>query len=144
MNDTASPTPKNKNSFRKFSSKVSYWAGTPTAFLIAFSSVVIWAFTGPTFNYSTTWQLVINTSTTIVTFLMVFLIQNTQNRDTKATQIKLDELVWNVKGARNNLVNVEEVDDGELERLGEEFKQLREHYERKLSKIQEIKARKQK
>ena len=144
MNEITSAVPKNKNSFRKFSTKVSYWAGTPIAFLIAFSSVVIWAFTGPTFNYSTTWQLVINTSTTIVTFLMVFLIQNTQNRDTKATQIKLDELVWNVKGARNNLVNVEEVDDGELERLGEEFKQLREHYERKLAKIQEIKARKKK
>lgn len=128
--------------FRKMSTRVSNAMGSPYAFFVAVMIVAIWGWTGPLFKFSDTWQLVINTGTTIVTFLMVFLIQNTQNRDTKATQIKLDELVKNVKGARNSLVNIEEVDDSELNNLQQEFKTLREHYEKKLRKIEEIRKQK--
>ena len=90
-------------------------AGRPAAFLIAASIVIIWAVTGPIFKFSDTWQLVINTGTTIVTFLMVFLIQNAQNRDTKALQIKIDEILFSLKEARNELLDLEELDDDELE-----------------------------
>jgi low affinity Fe/Cu permease len=86
---------------------------------------VIWAATGPIFHFSDTWQLVINTGTTIVTFLMVFLIQNTQNRDAKAIHLKLDELIRGVKGARNRLVNLEEWSDAELKQLQEQFERVR-------------------
>jgi low affinity Fe/Cu permease len=85
----------------------------------------VWAVTGPLFHYSDTWQLVINTSTTIVTFLIVFLIQNTQNRDTKAVHLKLDELLRGVKGARTSLVNLESLSDQELEHLQKEFERLK-------------------
>lgn len=131
-----------KKIFRKISSNVSSIMGSPYSFVIAVLIILVWWFTGPLFGFSDTWQLMINTGTTIVTFLMVFLIQNTQNRDTKAIHIKLDELVRAVKGARNSLVNIENVDDAELETLQQEFKELHEHYERKLQKIQEMKQRK--
>ena len=98
--------------------------GSFLAFSIAFLSVVVWLVTGPIFHYSDTWQLVINTATTIVTFLMVFLIQNTQNRDTKAIHLKLDELLRGVKGARNSMVNLENLSDEELERLQEQFAKI--------------------
>ena len=88
--------------------------------------VVVWALTGPIFHYSDTWQLVINTGTTIVTFLMVFLIQNTQNRDSKAMQLKLDELIRAIGHARNKLVDLENSDDETIEKLHEEFKSMRE------------------
>src|ERR1700742_1694454 len=93
--------------FEKFSSKVTYLTGRPVAFLSAFALVLVWAAFGPVFHYSENWQLVINTGTTIITFLMVFLIQNTQNRDGAAIQTKLDELIRGSKGARNKLVNLE-------------------------------------
>lgn len=131
-----------KKFFRKISTKVSQIMGSPFSFMFAVMVIVIWASTGSLFDYSDTWQLMINTGTTIVTFLMVFLIQNTQNRDTKAIQIKLDELVRAAKGARNSLVNIENVDDGELDSLQEEFKDLREHYENKLKKIEEVRQKK--
>jgi low affinity Fe/Cu permease len=99
-------------------------AGTSWAFILAVTLIVIWAITGPVFHYSDTWQLVINTSTTIITFLMVFLIQNTQNRDAKAIHLKLDELIKGVKGARTGLVNLEQLSDKDLEKLQGEFARL--------------------
>ena len=107
--------------FRKFAHKASLVTGSPWVFCIAFLIVVGWAASGPVFGFSDTWQLVINTGTTIVTFLMVFLIQNTQNRDTRAMHLKLDELIRALKGARNQLVNLEEMSDEELDRLQSEF-----------------------
>lgn len=95
------------------------WSGKPAAFLSALGVVLVWAITGPLFHYSDTWQLVINTGTTIVTFLMVFLIQNTQNRDTLALQIKLSELIVAVKGADNKLAAIDDATDEELERAHE-------------------------
>jgi low affinity Fe/Cu permease len=97
-------------------------AGKPLAFLGAVAIVIIWAVTGPLFGYSDTWQLVINTGTTIITFLMVFLIQNTQNRDQMAMQIKLSELIVAMQGAKNKLAMAEEMSDAELERLHEEYR----------------------
>ncbi|MEO8581083.1 MAG: low affinity iron permease family protein [Patescibacteria group bacterium] len=131
-----------KKYFRRVSTRASQVMGSPYSFVIAVLVILVWWITGPIFRYSDTWQLMINTGTTIVTFLMVFLIQNTQNRDTKAVQIKLDELVRSAKGARNSLVNIEEVEDSELDRIQEEFKALREHYEQKLQKIQELRQKK--
>jgi low affinity Fe/Cu permease len=105
---------------------VAHWSGKPIVFLLAVASVIVWAATGPIFHYSDTWQLVINTSTTIVTFLMVFLIQNTQNRDTMALQLKLSELILSVQQAENRFANAEELTDEELEELHEELRQRAE------------------
>lgn len=113
-----------KNVFRIAANRISAWTGTATVFLGAVSIIIIWAITGPAFNYSDTWQLVINTGTTIVTFLMVFLIQNTQNRDSKAVQLKLDELIRATKGARNSYVGLEDLLDDEIHELDKEFKKL--------------------
>ncbi len=106
--------------FHRVSSKVSYAVGTPAAFLIAFSIIIIWAITGPLLHFSNTWQLIINTGTTICTFLMVFLIQNTQNRDGKEIQLKLDELIRAGRG-RDSFLDLEDVSDDELEALDNEF-----------------------
>src|SRR5690242_4027236 len=103
--------------FRRFAHAVATAVGKSWAFGIACAVVLLWAITGPIFHFSDTWQLVINTGTTIVTFLMVFLIQNTQNRDALAIHLKLDELIKGVKGARNRLVSLEEYGDEELEQL---------------------------
>lgn len=111
--------------FRKIANRVSQAAGSPYAFLLAFGVVLVWALTGSFFNYSDTWQLVINTGTTIVTFLMVFLIQNTQNRDGKALQLKLDELIRASK-ARDTFVNLENLTDEELMEIDKEFKKIHE------------------
>jgi len=113
-----------KNVFRIAANRISAWTGTATVFLGAVAIIVIWGLSGPAFHYSDTWQLVINTGTTIVTFLMVFLIQNTQNRDSKAVQLKLDELIRATKGARNSLVVLEDLNDDDLEVLDREFKNL--------------------
>jgi low affinity Fe/Cu permease len=112
-------------SFRQFSHLTSQWVGSPLAFALAIISVTLWLFSGPVFHYSDTWQLVINTATTIITFLMVFLIQNAQNRDARAIHLKLDELIRSIGGARNNLLNLEEFDDEELTALQEQFKKLK-------------------
>lgn len=112
--------------FRKFAHATSQAVGSSWAFILAVFVIVVWAVTGPMFHYSDTWQLVINTGTTIITFLMVFLIQNTQNRDAKAIHLKLDELIKGVKGARTGLVNLEQLSDADLERLHKEFERLHE------------------
>ena len=116
-----------KDMFRKFAARVATASGSPWAFLLAFLVIVVWAVTGPIFNFSDTWQLVINTGTTIVTFLMVFLIQNTQNRDAVAIQLKLDELLRAVQGARTSLVDLENLDDQEILRLKKEFERIHAH-----------------
>lgn len=113
-----------KNVFRIVANRISTWTGSATVFLSAFGVVLLWALTGPVFGFSDTWQLVINTGTTIVTFLMVFLIQNTQNRDSKAVQLKLDELIRATKGARNQYVVLEDLNDDDLDELNHEFKEL--------------------
>jgi low affinity Fe/Cu permease len=115
--------PKSKSWFTRFAKWTSRVTGRPVTFIIAVVVVLAWVITGPLFGFSDTWQLVINTGTTIVTFLMVFLIQNTQNRDSEAIQIKLDELIRAVKGAHNALLDLEELEDEHLDRL-------RNHYER--------------
>jgi low affinity Fe/Cu permease len=110
--------------FRKFAQMTSQAVGSSWSFILAVLIIVVWAITGPMFHYSDTWQLVINTGTTIITFLMVFLIQNTQNRDAKAIHLKLDELIKGVRGARTGLVNLEQLSDAELESLHKEFERL--------------------
>ena len=111
--------------FRHVSRHVSNAIGTPIAFVVAMLSVIGWACLGPLFDYSDSWQLVINTTTTIITFLVVFLIQNTQNRDSKAIHLKLDELIRAVEAARTRLVDLEDLPDEELARLEQEFRRLR-------------------
>ncbi len=110
--------------FRKFSSVTSEIVGSSWSFIAAVLIIIIWGASGPAFGYSDTWQLVINTGTTIITFLMVFLIQNTQNRDARAIHLKLDELLRAQEGARTSMANLENLPDEELKRLSEEFKQL--------------------
>ena len=118
------PSEGRSSAFSRFAAAFARATGRPLAFLIAAMVVIVWAITGPIFAFSDTWQLVINTGTTIVTFLMVFLIQNTQNRDTTATQIKLDELIRAVKKARNEIIDVEERDDEQLETLRESMLEI--------------------
>ena len=118
---------KVRDKFSEFALIVSRASGHPIAFLMAVVVVIVWGATGPIFQYSDTWQLVINTGTTIVTFLMVFLIQNTQNRDTLALQLKLDELVIAQKGAHNSFVDLENLSDAELERVHHDLCKRAEH-----------------
>lgn len=118
--------------FRRFAAAVSTWVGTSWVFLAATLFIAVWAASGPLFGYSDHWQLIVNTATTIVTFLMVFLIQNTQNRDAKAIHLKLDELIRAVKGARNRLVDLQDLTDTELDELQKEFQRLRARAEARL------------
>jgi low affinity Fe/Cu permease len=111
--------------FRKISQPVSLLMGSPWAFILATVAILVWLVTGPLFEFSDTWQLVVNTVTSIVTFLMVFLIQNTQNRDAKAIHLKLDELIRSAKEARNTLVDLENLSDEELDNLRREFMEFR-------------------
>ena len=110
--------------FRKFAHTTSLIVGSPWAFLLACAVIVAWAMTGPHFGYNDTWQLVINTGTTIVTFLMVFLIQNTQNRESQALHVKLDELIRAVSGANNSLIDLDELTDEELSRIQKHYADL--------------------
>ena len=121
-----------KNLFGKFASKISSVLGAPSSFFVALLIIFIWAATGKFFQYSNTWQLIINTGTTIVTFLMVFLIQNTQNRDSRAIHLKLDELLKGVTKARTGMVNIESLSDEELETLHLEFQKLQQKYSKQL------------
>lgn len=114
----------NGNWYSQFAKTAARFCGRPRVFTLAVGVILVWAVTGPLFGFSDTWQLVINTSTTIVTFLMVFLIQNTQNRDTEAIQIKLDELIRATKGAHNALLDLEEMDDEMLNEFRAKYEQL--------------------
>ncbi|AKM81310.1 MAG: hypothetical protein UT13_C0001G0349 [Candidatus Pacebacteria bacterium GW2011_GWF2_38_9] len=115
--------------FRKISAKVAAIAGRASTFLIAVSTIILWLVSGPIFNYSDTWQLAINTATTIITFLMVFLIQNTQNRDSKAMHLKLDELIKVTKTASNTLIEIEEGTDEEMDNLEDKYKKIKKDLE---------------
>src|SRR3954454_17643324 len=110
--------------FSDFARRLAVWTGRPVAFLAACAAVVLWAASGPLFHFSDTWQLVINTSTTIITFLMVFLIQNTQNRDSEALHIKLDELIHKLDSADNALLDLEELEGDELDEIRRRFKSM--------------------
>lgn len=131
----------NRSSFGRFAKWSSWAAGHPLAFLIALGTIIVWALTGPLFGFSDTWQLVINTSTTIVTFLMVFLIQNSQNRDGAAVQIKLDELIRAVEGARNELLDLEQLDECQLEALLARYEKLAVEARAKAKSLRDKKCR---
>ena len=118
-----------RDAFRVFAHRSAIMLGSAWAFTGAVFVIVVWLVTGPTFHFSDTWQLIINTATTIITFLMVFLIQNTQNRDAKAMHLKLDELIRAIKNARNELVDLEELSDEELQKLEGQFRRMRKRAE---------------
>ena len=128
-----------RDAFGFFARKASRILGSAWAFVCAIIVIVVWALTGPTFHYSDTWQLIINTGTTIVTFLMVFLIQNTQNRDAKAVHLKLDELIRALGPARDHLVDLEKLSDDELQTLEKEFEKVRKKAAGAKEKIEEAK-----
>src|SRR5207248_11320244 len=117
------------DAFRVFARRSSATLGSAWAFAAAILIIIVWGATGPTFHFSDTWQLIINTGTTIVTFLMVFLIQNTQNRDAKAFHLKLDEIIRALKGARNELVDLEKLSDEDLTKLEKQFQRIRQKAE---------------
>ena len=115
--------------FHRVATHFSHMMGTPWSFMVALFIILLWILSGPFFHFSDTWQLIINTSTTIVTFLMVFLIQNTQNRDARAIHLKLDELIRSSKEARNSLLDLEAMTDEEMDTLQAEFDRLRDKKE---------------
>jgi low affinity Fe/Cu permease len=123
---------KSRSWFSRFAKATARASGRPGAFLVAFGLVLLWLASGPFFGFSDTWQLVINTGTTIITFLMVFLIQSTQNRDTIALQVKLDELIRMSKGAHNALLDLEELDEAELDAIRRQYEDLAERARRDL------------
>jgi low affinity Fe/Cu permease len=125
---------KSRSVFTRFTKWTARVAGRPTTFVIAVLLIVAWASTGPLFGFSDTWQLVINTSTTIITFLMVFLIQSSQNRDSEAIQIKLDELIRTIDGAHNALLDLEDLEEEELDDIRTEYQQLADKARAALSK----------
>ena len=114
--------------FRKSAERTAHAVGSPWAFLLALLTIAVWGATGPYFQYSDTWQLFINTGTTIITFLMVFLIQNTQNRETRIVALKLDELLRGVEGARTGMVQLDHMSDADLESVQREFARLQDKY----------------
>jgi low affinity Fe/Cu permease len=118
--------PHNNSRFGRFAKGTSRAAGRPAAFMLAMGVVLLWAATGPMFGYSDTWQLVINTGTTVVTFLMVFLIQATQNRDAEALQVKLDELIRATEGAHNALLDLEDIDEDQMDKIRDRYAKLAE------------------
>jgi len=113
-----------RSAFTRFSQKVASYAGKPATFVGAVAIIILWGISGPLFGFNDTWQLVINTSTTIITFLMVFVIQNSQNRDTAALQIKLDELISKLEGPRDILLDLEELDEADIEKVRAEFETI--------------------
>ncbi len=110
--------------FQRISAKTAEWFGSPVAFVAAIFLLIVWAITGPVLHFSDTWQLIANTATNIITFIMVFIIQNSQNRDTRALHLKLDELIRATEGTRNAMVNLEDLTDEQIERLKEEFERV--------------------
>jgi low affinity Fe/Cu permease len=115
--------------FHVFATNAANWVGTKWAFLIAILIIVLWLGSGPLFHYSDTWQLIINTGTTVVTFLVVFLIQNTQNRDARAIHLKLDEIIKSIDQAHNEMIDIEHLSDEELQNLSEKYQKVREECE---------------
>jgi low affinity Fe/Cu permease len=120
-----------RETFRRFATRTSDWVGSPIAFILGLTLIVLWGLTGPVFGYSDSWQLVINTGTTVITFLMVFLIQSTQNRDARAIHLKLDELIRGVHGARTAMVALENSTDEELAQFQDEFERLHRRLSRR-------------
>lgn len=118
-------TPNGTDPFGRFATSASTWLGSKWAFLCAGTMIAVWAFAGPVFHFSDSWQLIINTGTSITTFLMVFLIQSTQNRDARAINLKLDELIRAIDNARNHMMNIEKLSDVELDVLEAQFEQMR-------------------
>jgi low affinity Fe/Cu permease len=129
-----------QDAFRVFARRASSVLGTAWVFVGAITIIAVWAATGHFYNYSDTWQLLINTGTTIVTFLMVFLIQNTQNRDSKAVHLKLDELIRAIDSARNHLVNVDRLSDEELKALEQQFKRISKKADETLGRVEDVVA----
>ncbi len=125
---------QNQSRYSQFAQAIARFCGRPKTFSIAVSIILIWLITGPLFDFSDTWQLVINTGTTIITFLMVFLIQNTQNRDTEAIQVKLDELIRATKGAHNALLDLEELDEEDLESFRQKYEALAREARKQLAR----------
>jgi low affinity Fe/Cu permease len=123
--DTAAVVATSSDRFGKFAARSSHYLGSRWAFVVAIGAIVVWGLTGPIFHYSDTWQLVINTGTTIVTFLMVFLIQNTQNRDARAIHLKLNELIHAIDKAKNQMIDVEKLSDLELDELTKTYEKIR-------------------
>lgn len=123
---------KSKSWFSRFAKRTARASGRPSAFGLAVAVILVWAVTGPLFHFSDTWQLVINTGTTIITFLMVFLIQCTQNRDSEAMQVKLDELIRAIDGAHNALLDLEELEEDELDRIRRKYTKLAEQARKNL------------
>jgi low affinity Fe/Cu permease len=126
---------KSQSWFSRFAKWTARATGRPGTFILAVAVIIIWAITGPLFGFSDTWQLIINTGTTIVTFLMVFLIQSTQNRDSEAMQVKLDELIHVMKGAQNALLDLEELEEEELDRIRAGYQEIAEQARGELRKI---------
>ena len=122
---------KSRSAFTRFAKRTAHATGRPVTFFLAAAVIIVWAMTGPLFHFSDTWQLVINTGTTIVTFLMVFLIQCTQNRDSEAVQVKLDEIIRAIGHARNELLDLEELEEGDLDELKRTFLELADEARRK-------------
>lgn len=118
--------PRRKGFFTCFAEKTAHYSGHPAAFILAFAVIVVWGMTGPLFGFSDTWQLIVNTGTTIITFLMVFLIQSTQNRDTHAMHLKLDELIRATEGAHTVLLDLEELSERELQQIRQKYQGIAE------------------
>ena len=137
-------TPKNRSLFSRFAKYTAHQAGRAAAFYAAVGIIVFWALLGPRFHYGTTWQLIINTGTTIITFLMVFLIQNTQNRDALALQIKLSELIIAMKGAPNRIALIDELSDNDLEKLQQECHEHAQRHHQHAELVKKVLARRQK
>ena len=127
-----------QDAFRVFARKASELLGSAWVFVLAIMIIVLWAMTGHFYNYSDTWQLIINTGTTIVTFLMVFIIQNTQNRDSKAVNLKLDELIRSIDNARNHLVNIDRLSDEDLQKLEAQFQRISKKADETLGRVQDV------
>lgn len=130
------PSSRRSSWFTRFAQRCAHWAGQPVTFVAAVGLLVVWGVSGPLFGFSDTWQLIINTSTTIVTFLMVFLIQNTQNRDTEALQIKLDELIRATRAANNSMLDLEKLEEADLDRIRDDYERLAEKARKELTSRQ--------
>src|SRR5438270_2195513 len=117
---------RNEKGFHRFATQAAGWVGNKWAFLTALIVILLWLVSGPYFHYSDTWQLIINTGTTVVTFLVVFLIQNTQNRDARAIHLKLDEIIKSIDQAHNEMIDIEHLSDPELQKLADKYQRVRE------------------